>query len=66
MGKAPAHPNVIYADLDGHLGLSEDPSDGAAILRRGTYFRHTGLCWVLTRRAHFDKDHDCDAKESGK
>jgi L-alanine-DL-glutamate epimerase-like enolase superfamily enzyme len=33
-----ARPNVIYADLDGHLGLMGDPSDGAIILRKGILF----------------------------
>jgi L-alanine-DL-glutamate epimerase-like enolase superfamily enzyme len=33
-----ARPNVLYADLDGHLGLIGDPSQDTVILRDGTLF----------------------------
>ena len=42
-----ARPNVVYADLDGHLGLIGDPSKEVVKLRRGFLFPsdQPGLGW---------------------
>jgi L-alanine-DL-glutamate epimerase-like enolase superfamily enzyme len=43
-----ARPNVLYADLDGHLGLIGDPSQDTVVIRDGTLFprERPGLGYV--------------------
>ena len=45
-----SRPNVVYADLDGHLGLVGDPAAGSLDLRRGILHAPTAAGLGLTLR----------------